>query len=339
MPTDLNKKDRALDAQSTDQQRVAIVVIGRNEGERLRRSLTAALAAKAPVVYADSSSTDNSPDLARELGATVVPVDPNGPQSAARGRTTGLKALLSQHEQIDFVQFLDGDTEVAPGWLDAGVAALEADPKLAAVCGRLREYQRDASIFRRLCDMEWDGPVGEIGSTGGNVMLRVSALQQVGGFVAEVVAGEEADLCRRLRAKGWAIRRLPDDMGTHDSGDLGWSGWWRRAVRTGYWEAAAVRREGADKLPKVAHKSRARLFWAVYLPLAIVGLTIGGVWYWPLWFMALFLLGSYARLWIKVTQEMHEKEVTHNDARLYATSCVLVKWPECLGAIQFWMGR
>lgn len=324
---------------STGTSHVAIVVIGRNEGERLVRSLRAAVAMGVPVVYADSSSTDGSVAAARELGAEVIEVEPTGPQSAARGRNTGLQALLNAHQDITYVQFLDGDTELSAGWLASAVAELDRDPKLAAVCGRLREHDREADIFRRLCDMEWDGPVGDIESTGGNVMLRLSALQQVGGFAAEVVAGEEADLCRRLRTDGWIIRRLPDEMGTHDSGDLGWSGWWRRAVRTGYWEAAAVRREGADTLPVVARRSSSRLFWAVLLPAIILATLVAGLWYWPLWLMAVLFTGGYAVLWIKIANEMRRRNVPSPDARLYATSCVLVKWPECLGALRFWMGR
>ena len=55
--------------------RIGIVAIGRNEGERLKRCLQAVVGGAATVVYVDSNSTDDSVAVARDAGATVVELD------------------------------------------------------------------------------------------------------------------------------------------------------------------------------------------------------------------------------------------------------------------------
>ena len=43
------------------------------------------------------------------------------------------------------MQFVDGDCEIDPGWLDRGLRELEARPDVAVVCGRRRERYPQAS--------------------------------------------------------------------------------------------------------------------------------------------------------------------------------------------------
>lgn len=57
-------------------ERLGVVTIGRNEGERLvecLKSLQKLLPPTVPVVYVDSGSTDGSPETARKFGYTVLP--------------------------------------------------------------------------------------------------------------------------------------------------------------------------------------------------------------------------------------------------------------------------
>src|SRR4051812_23038561 len=161
---------------------VGIVVIGRNEGERLRRCLASVLADGAAAVYVDSGSTDGSVDLARSLGARVVSLDMSRPFTAARARNAGFDALMEAHRDIDCVQFVDGDCEVVPGWLEAGTRFLKEHPSHAVVSGRVRERHPERSVFNQMCDWEWDPPGGEARSCGGNAMMRVDALRTAGGF-------------------------------------------------------------------------------------------------------------------------------------------------------------
>ena len=134
--------------------RVGVVVIGRNEGERLRACLEAVVRAGAPATYVDSGSTDGSVALARRLGVEVVALDMSVPFTAARARNAGFQRLLEIHPDLQFVQFIDGDCELANGWLEVAVNTLQQRPELAIVAGRCRERHPDASVYNRICDLE-----------------------------------------------------------------------------------------------------------------------------------------------------------------------------------------
>ena len=126
---------------------------------------------------------------------------------------------------------------------------------------RVRERHPDASPYNKLCDIEWNTPVGDAKSCGGDAMMRVSAFRQVGGFDAGVIAGEEPELCVRLRANGWTLERINAEMTLHDAAMTRFSQFWKRAKRAGhaYAEGAAVHGRGATHtrpLPWIAQGAR-----------------------------------------------------------------------------------
>jgi GT2 family glycosyltransferase len=215
---------------------LGIVAIGRNEGERFVRCVES-LVREAPgctIIYVDSGSTDGSVEFARGMGVEVVQLDMSRPFTAARARNAGLERLLEITAGVQFVQFIDGDCEVIAGWLEAGVAALAGDERLAAVSGRLRERFPERSIYNRLADIEWDRPVGEEKSCGGVAMMRVSRVREVGGFDSGLIAGEEPELCARMRERGGRIMRLAHDMAWHDLAMTTSAQWFKRARRHGH---------------------------------------------------------------------------------------------------------
>ena len=150
---------------------VGIVVIGRNEGDRLIRCLHS-LPQSARIVYVDSGSTDGSVERARALGFEVLPLSSETPFSAARARNAGFQFLVSGPSSPDYIQMVDGDCELDPAWIDHAVLALAAEPTLAIVFGRCRERYPTASVYNALCDDEWDGPIGLVDSCGGIAMVR-----------------------------------------------------------------------------------------------------------------------------------------------------------------------
>jgi GT2 family glycosyltransferase len=214
---------------------IGVVVIGRNEGKRLIDCLASVkLETNNNVVYVDSGSTDGSTAAAQEFGAFVVNLDLTQPFSAARARNEGFRVLKVLKPDIRFVQFLDGDCILIQGWLDTATAFIKQQPDVAIVSGRLRELHPTASIYNQLCDIEWDAPIGEISACGGNSMVRVEAFEAAGGFLPQLIGGEEPELCLRLRERGWKIWRLSADMARHDAAMTRFSQWWGRSVRSGY---------------------------------------------------------------------------------------------------------
>jgi len=257
---------------------VGVVVIGRNEGERLHRCLRSLVGVGRTIVYVDSGSTDGSQDFARSLGVEVVALDMGVPFTAARARNTGLERLLQLAPSTEFVQFVDGDCEVAPGWLEAGARALAQDETIAAVSGRLRERFPEKSIYNRLADLEWDRPVGDEKSCGGNAMMRVEALRRVGGFDPTLIAGEEPELCARMRASGYRIVRIADEMALHDLAMFEQKQWMTRARRHGYaiLEVSYFRTPASRGLFRKQIVSA--LVWGVGWPIALIASLLSFAW-------------------------------------------------------------
>ena len=266
------------DASSTGQPAlIGAVAIGRNEGERLRACFSSLIGASA-IVYVDSGSTDGSLQMARSLGLDVVELDLSTPFTAARARNAGFRRLKELAPTLRFVQFIDGDCELANGWLDEAVAFLEKHSDVAAVFGRLRERDPKRSIYNWLCDKEWDVPIGKVQHCGGNAMMRIEPLTRVGGYRDELIAGEEPELCVRLRRLGFSIWRIDEEMGLHDAAMTRFRQWWLRRVRSGYAFAQGRNLHGSSPERHWVWESRRAWFWGVWLPaLCATAMVVIGV--------------------------------------------------------------
>lgn len=262
--------------------RFGVVIIGRNEGERLRLCLESVLPWTARIVYVDSGSTDDSVTLARRLGAQVVQLDLSLPFTAARARNEGLRRLRELVPGVDYVQFVDGDCEVRPTWLDAAARFLDVTPDVGVVWGHVRERYPESSIYNMLFDMGWDTAVGEVKACGGNVMMRINAFETVGGYRSDLIAGEEPELCVRLRAAGWRIWRLDEEMALHDVAMTRFSQWWKRAVRGGYALAQGAYLHGVGPERHCVRETLSIWLWGLVLPCGIVVAALGfgnAAWY------------------------------------------------------------
>jgi glycosyltransferase involved in cell wall biosynthesis len=248
---------------------VGVVAIGRNEGDRLIRCFTSIKACTRNIVYVDSGSTDGSIAYASRLGACVVSLDLAKPFTAARARNEGYWALKSLRPDIRFVQFVDGDCRLAQGWLEKARAFIGERNDIAVVCGRRRERDPDASIYNYLCELEWDTPIGEALACGGDALMRTGPFETIGGFRSELIAGEEPELCLRLRKFGWRIWRLDADMTEHDASMTRFRQWWVRAVRSGYGlaDVSWLYRRSPSGLWK--REILRTFFWAGVLPVII----------------------------------------------------------------------
>lgn len=214
--------------------RVAVVVIGRNEGMRLPGALEALDLPGTRMLYVDSGSSDRSVAIAHEHGAEVLELDPSRPFSAARARNEGFDQWVGALPDLAYVQFVDGDCEMETHWLDTATRFLDENPAVAIVCGSLRESDPEASIYNRIAEIEWtQQAVGEVDACGGLFLVRATAFRDIGGFDPSVLAGEEPEMCRRMRGAGWKIHRLPVAMAMHDAAMMRFGQWWTRQLRTG----------------------------------------------------------------------------------------------------------
>lgn len=264
---------------SSRARRLGLVTIGRNEGGRLRACLRS-VPDGIPIIYVDSGSTDGSVTFARSLGAKVLELNTQQPFTAARSRHEGFKHLLMGQPDLEFVQFVDGDCELEAGWLAESEAFLAANDAYGAACGRRRERFPEASFYNRMCDDEWDTPVGDALACGGDALYRVAAIIDAGGFDPLVIAGEEPELCARLRRKGWKISRLDVPMTIHDANMMHAHQWWVRSVRSGYGYAQVWRKTNASGGPSIYGRQIASaLFWTLgILVLALVVSIVSSPW-------------------------------------------------------------
>ena len=306
---------------------LGVVVIGRNEGERLRRCLESIVRHVRLVVYVDSGSTDGSVQMARGMGAVVVELDSRRPFNAGRARTEGFRHLHALLPDLQYVQFVDGDCEVVEGWLGKAVAFLDANPDVAVVAGRRRERYPERSLYNLFCAIEWDShPVGEAQACGGDAMMRVAPFTAVGGYRFDLVAGEEPELCLRLRAAGWRIWFLPLDLTLHDAAMTRFGQFWRRAVRSGYGCIQGVHLHGAPPEYYCVRGMVSAWFWAVAIPLAtLLLMPFIGAW-------ALTLLLIYPVQVVRLALLGRRRRLREN--WWWAVFAVVIKFPNFVGQVR-----
>jgi glycosyltransferase involved in cell wall biosynthesis len=309
--------------------RVGIVVIGRNEGERLRQCLDSVSGQATLLVYVDSGSTDGSVAMALSMGAVVVELDLAIPFTAARARNEGFNKLRKLAPTLPYVQFVDGDCEINAGWIDAGANFLDAHSDVAAVCGRRRERHPDRSIYNMLCDIEWNTPVGEAKACGGDVMMRIAALNATGVYRDDLIAGEEPELCVRLRASGWRVWRVDAEMTLHDAAMVRFAQWWKRAVRGGFAFAEGAYLHGTAPERHFVRESRRAWAWGILLPLFIGTMSAFN----PL-VAALVLIYP-----LQVLRIAFRKDLTSKANWWHSLFLVLARFPEGLGQLRFLLTR
>ena len=308
--------------------RLALIVIGRNEGARLKACLASMPQGLGPVVYVDSGSTDGSVAAARAAGALVVELDPARPFTAARARNEGAAALSAAGHAPDYLQFVDGDCTLAPGWVETAVRFLDSTPGAAVVCGRRRERYPEASVYNRLCDREWNTLVGQALACGGDALMRRNAFEAEGGFRASLIAGEEPELCLRLRAKGWTVWRIDAEMTQHDAAITRLPQWWKRSRRGGFAAAAGAALHGRGPDRHGVAQTRRALVWGLALPgVAALG-TLVTPW-------ALCLLAAYPAQVVRLAV----RKGCHSGDWEEAAFLALGKVPEALGVMDHALRR
>ncbi len=303
---------------------VGIVVIGRNEGERLIACLRSLGELVHRTLYVDSGSSDDSVAAARDLGASVIVLDPTLPFTAARARNQGLAALVERFPEVAYVQFVDGDCMLDGQWLLEAQRFLDAHPDVAVVCGRRRERFPERSIYNRLCDREWDTRIGEALECGGDMMARRDALHAVGGYADDLIAGEEPEMCLRLREAGWRIWRIDAEMTLHDANLLRFGQWWRRSMRAGHAFAEVSARHAGSPLRIWKRQTWRAVLWGALLPGGIV--------------MAAALLHP-ACLLLLLIYPLQVMRLARGGGWQAAFFMVLGKFPEALGAARYYRNR
>jgi len=314
-----------------------IVVIGRNEGDRLAGCLESVAHLGYPVVYVDSGSIDRSVAIAASYGVETIELDRSSPFSAARARNEGFRRLRDRQPGIEFVQFLDGDCILLPGWIDAAIRALSTQSKRAAVFGHLLERNADATPYNRLCAMEWrrsaPGDLKDFGALGGISIMRADVFSELGGFRPDVIAGEDSELGVRMGLAGYKITKIDSPMASHDANMSSFRQWWRRAVRAGHAIGQRSDIHGRSALRDCVRERNSTLFWGIGFPLLVL-LTA-----FPTRGASLLLLAAYPALGVRVWRHRRSLGERSGDAALYAAYVLIAKFAHAVGLTRFFISK
>jgi cellulose synthase/poly-beta-1,6-N-acetylglucosamine synthase-like glycosyltransferase len=308
---------------------VSVVVVGRNEGERLARCLESVRASHYPadcieIIYVDSNSTDGSGERAEALGARVIVIAPERPCAAA-GRNAGWRQ--ASHE---LVHFLDGDTVLDVDWLGKAVRAM-ADPQAACVAGRRREVAPQATVYNFWMDCDWPSGSGPVESCAGDALFRRWVLDKEGGFDETLIAGEEPDLCFRIRDRlGMTVLQLDEPMTLHDANMTRFSEYWRRCFRTGH---AYAEVGGRYKRYTRWRRNRWRVMIHAGLPIVagILSLVLRSFWPIVVW------VALIAAVVMRSTWRQRERIGSWRGSFVYSLHLVLSKWPTAMGQCDYWL--
>ena len=318
---------------------IGVVVIGRNEGERLKASLRSVVGI-GPVVYVDSGSVDGSQSFARSLGVDVIELAVPPHFTAARARNAGLDRLGATHPDLDYIQMVDGDCEIRDGWIAVARTTMDSAPDLATVFGRVRERYPERSIFNALCDDEWDTPAGDAAGSGGIALMRLTALRAVNGYDAAQIAGEDSEMSMRMRKQGWRIACIDCEMTWHDANILRYDQWWRRTKRAGHGFAEMAFKHPDARWPNWLRTCLSIIAWGAAVPTLFVAVLALAVIFSP-WCLiaaaAILILYPYKMMRIAATKRAAGMEPA--TARRVGMLLMLGKFPEMIGFLAFHRNR
>jgi hypothetical protein len=155
--------------------------------------------------------------------------------------------------------------------------------------------------------------------------MRAESFREVGGFNERLMAGEEPELCHRLREATWNIWRLQHDMTLHDAAMTHFRQWWRRAVRSGYGYADAMRLTLRSPDPLYKREVRRSLFWGLALPLGIGSLSM----IYPLGLTGLLLYPA------QIVRIAVARGAQSSSSWSYAVYMTIAKFAEAQGIMRF----
>jgi GT2 family glycosyltransferase len=299
---------------------IGVIIVSFNTRELLRACLASLRDCTLPlhVVVVDGASADESAAMVRAAFPEVCLIEPGRNTGFAAGNNIGLRRVLGDRgwgmeerpESLtpiphplspEYVLFLNPDTVVHPGAIEALVAFLEAHPRVGAVGPRL--LNPDGSIqsaaFRfptlamtlldlfppgevlpgRLYNSWWHGryaqerdgqaPFPIDHPLGACVLARRAVVEQIGGMDEQFfMYSEEVDWCYRVRQAGWAIWQVPAARVTHVGG--------------------AATRQFRTRMLTALYESRLRFFRKHYQP---------GLVRWHLWIVHAGMLRAVLLAW------------------------------------------
>jgi glycosyltransferase involved in cell wall biosynthesis len=210
---------------------VSVVIPCRNAASTVAaavRSARAQTLAPREVLVVDDGSADDSVAAAEAAGARVLRASRRGYAGGARNQ--GIEATSG-----DLVAFMDADVEVGPDWLALAAATLAAQPRVAAVGGRIHDGR--GGLWGRLDHLlifsEWMSGRARACSAFPTIAVVYRRAAIGATRFPESNLAEDVFFCQAIQDKGWGAWYEPRISIVHRHERLTAGAFWRRQVQAG----------------------------------------------------------------------------------------------------------
>lgn len=222
--------------------KISIVILNWNGEQLLKRFLPSVIryspTSLAEIIVADNASTDASVAMLEQEFPSVSIIKLTHNYGFAEGYNQALAQI-----QTPYVVLLNSDVEVTDHWLEAPLALLEKETKVACIQPKIRawrekdkfEYAGAAGGFidrfgypycrgRMFNTVEidkgqYDQPIDVLWTTGACLFTRTALYKTVGGLDSDFFAHqEEIDFCWRVRSRGYRLVCTPASTVYHVGG-------------------------------------------------------------------------------------------------------------------------
>lgn len=160
--------------------------------------------------------------------------------------------------------------------------------------------------------------------------MRYEPLRAVGGYREDLIAGEEPELCIRLRRNGGTIWRIDAEMALHDAAITRLSQFLKRSKRAGYAFAEGAALHGQSPERHWVRETRRAVFWGALVPGVAV---LGAIFVHP-------ALSAVLLMW--PLQALRLAWIWRGEGKLGLEAALLAipaKVAEAQGVIGYWFGR
>jgi hypothetical protein len=189
-------------------------------------------------------------------------------------------------------------------------------------------------VYNRILDLDWIYPPGPAEFCGGDVLMRRVPLEAAGGYDGTLIAGEEPELCRRMRALGYRILHIDAPMTGHDLEMRRFGQYWKRALRAGhaYAEVSSRFRRTGDPFwqsERIGNLRRGGFWMLSFLAAIVLSVLFRSVLPAALWLALLLVLS------LRSASKARWKSPSAVTLLLYGLHSQLQQVPICIGQLSF----
>lgn len=203
---------------------VSILIPAHNEGVVMQYTLQAMQALEYPgelqVMLLDDNSSDDTEAIGLEYSRLFsrihyVKVPPGEPKGKSRVLNYGLTLIDTEYFLV-----YDADNQPEPDAVRKLVEAAEHTEKAVGAVGYVKTVNARKNLLTRMIALEFEvfqllmqsgrwhwWKMGSLAGT--NMLLKVSALEELGGY-DEYALAEDAELTIRVASKGWRLPVVPE---------------------------------------------------------------------------------------------------------------------------------